>query len=346
MEKLKIEFKRYDLNLRHKFTISRGSRDTVPVIVVRFEKDGIVAYGEASPNARYNETADTVQEFLKKIDLEKLSDPSRLEEINNYLDSISSGNSSAKCAIDIAMHDWVGKKLGIPLYEFFGIDKIDPTISSFTIGIDTPDAVVRKVEEAANYPVLKVKVGFSDDEETIRAVRSATGKPLRVDANEGWKSKEEALEKIRWLTTQNVEFVEQPLPAEEIDDARWLRERVSEGSTSQKMPIVADEALSLYDVAKLSTAYDGINIKLQKNGGFFKARKLIHEARKNKMKVMLGCMIETSIGITAATHLSTLADWNDLDGNVLISNDPFKGVVNQNGRLLLNDEPGLGIKPN
>lgn len=346
MEKLKIDCQRYDLRLKHTFTISRSSRDTVPVIIVRFKKDGIVAYGEASPNARYDETADTVETFLKKIELEKLSDPSRLGDINNYLDSISSGSSSAKCAIDIAMHDWVGKKLGIPLYEFFGNDKNNTPISSFTIGIDTPNAIIRKVEEAANYPVLKIKVGFPDDEEAIRAVRSVTRKPLRVDANEGWKSKEEALEKIRWLTTQNVEFVEQPLPAEKIDDARWLRERVSEESLSWKMPIVADEALSLFDIAKLSTAYDGINIKLQKNGGLFKARKLIREAREHRMKIMLGCMIETSIGITAAAHISPLADWNDLDGNVLISNDPFRGVVNQDGRLLLNDEPGLGVKPN
>ncbi|MFZ1080537.1 MAG: dipeptide epimerase, partial [Candidatus Kryptoniota bacterium] len=259
--------------------------------------------------------------------------------INDYLDSIAPNNSSAKCAIDIAIHDWLCKNSGIPLYKFFGADKNKTPISTLTIGIDTPDAIMQKVKEACFYEVLKIKVGLPNDEEIIKAVRSVTNKPLRVDANEGWKSKEDAFEKIKWLATQNVEFIEQPMPATQIDDVRWLRARV-------KMPIIADEALSLHDIAELSTAYDGINIKLQKNGGLFKARNLINEARAHKMKIMLGCMIETSVGITAAAHLSPLVDWNDLDGNVLISNDPFKGVVNENGKLLLNDEPGLGVNPN
>ena len=310
----------------------------VPVVIVEFEMDDITAYGEASPNARYGETVDSAEKFFNKIDLYKLSDPFRIEDINKYLDLVAPGNSSAKCAVDIAMHDWVCKRKKIPLYEFFHLDKNRIPASSFTIGIDEQDAIARKVEEAGDYPILKIKVGTQDDEAIINAVRSVTNKPLRVDANEGWKSKEEALEKITWLAGQNVEFVEQPLPSMQIDDARWLHERA-------KLPTVADEALSLFDVAELATAYDGINIKLQKNGGLFKAQKLIHEAREKKMKIMLGCMIETSIGISAAAHLSPLADWNDLDGNVLISNDPFKGLPNQNGTLLVSDNPGLGVIP-
>lgn len=335
---MKLNYRRYDLKLKHTFTISRSSRDTVPVIILEFEKNGIIAYGEASPNARYGETTETVEDFLKKIEMERLQDPFKLKEIGDYLDSIAPENYSAKCAIDIAMHDWVCKKLGIPLYKFLGGDKSRTPISSFTIGIDTPDAIIQKVKEANNYPILKIKVGFPGDEEAIKAVRSVTNKPLRVDANEGWKSKEEALDKIKWLATQDVEFIEQPMPAVQIDDARLLREKTP-------IPIIADEALSLYGVAELATAYDGINIKLQKNGGLFKAKKLIHEAREHGMKIMLGCMIETSVGISAAAHLSPLVDWNDLDGNVLISNDPFKGVTNEDGRLLLNDEIGLGVKP-
>jgi L-alanine-DL-glutamate epimerase-like enolase superfamily enzyme len=309
----------------------------VPVVIVEFEKDGIIAFGEASPNARYGETVETVENFFKTIDVDNVSDPLKIETINSYLDTISTGNSSARCAVDIAMHDWVCKKLRVPLYKYFDADKNKIPVSSFTIGIDTPDAVIRKVKEAENYPILKIKVGFPGDEEIIKTIRGETNKPLRVDANEGWKSKEEALEKIEWLATQNVEFVEQPLPAAQIEDARWLHKR-------SPLPTVADEALSLYGVDELSTAYDGINIKLQKNGGLFKARKLIDEARSHKMKIMLGCMIESSVGISAAAHLSPLVDWNDLDGNVLITNDPFYGIVNENGKLILNDAPGLGVE--
>lgn len=337
--KMKFDYWRYDLKLKHTFTISRSSRDIVPVVLVKFEKDGITAYGEASPNARYDETAETVETCFKRVDIDRLSDPFKLEYINDYLDSLSEHNASAKAAIDIAMHDWIGKKIGIPLYKYFGGEKSRTPISTFTIGIDTPDVIIQKVKEAADYPVLKIKVGLPNDEEIIKAVRSITGKPLRVDANEGWKSKEEALERINWLSTQNVEFIEQPMPAAQIDDVRWLRERV-------KMPIVADEAVSsMYSIPELATAYDGINIKLQKNGGLLKARKMIYAARVNKMKIMLGCMIESSVGITAAAQISPLVDWNDLDGNVLISNDPFKGAANDKGKIVLNDEPGLGVTP-
>lgn len=337
--KMKLDYWEYDLKLKHTFTISRSSRNVVPVILVKFEKDGIIAYGEASPNARYNETPESVIAFLEKIDIKRLSDPFKLEDINEYLDSIAPGNPSAKAAVDIALHDWIGKKLGIPLYKLFGADKEKVPLSTFTIGIDTIDVIKQKVVEASAYPLLKIKVGLANDEEIIKAVRSVTDKPLRVDANEGWKSKEEALEKINWLATQNVQFIEQPMPASQIEDVRWLRERA-------KIPIIADESIeSLYDIATVATAYDGINIKLQKNGGLLKARKLIYAARAHKMKIMLGCMIETSVGITAATQLSALVDWNDLDGNVLISNDPFKGALNNNGKLTLNDNPGLGVTP-
>ncbi len=335
---VKLEFRQYDLALKHAFTISRSSRTVVPVVIIKLEKDGIVAIGEASPNARYNETVKTVGAFFQKIDLDRLADPFRLEEITEYLDSVATGNASAKCAIDMAVHDLIAKQMGIPLYKFFGGSKGRTPISTFTIGIDNPDIIVEKVMEASNYPVLKIKVGSPNDEEIIKAVRSVTKRPLRVDANEGWKSREMALERIAWLATENVELIEQPMPAAQLDDARWLHERTM-------LPLIADEALAYHDIAALSTAYDGINIKLQKNGGLLKARKLIYTARAHKMKIMLGCMIETSVGITAAAHISPLVDWNDLDGNILISNDPFSGAINKDGRIILNDEPGLGIVP-
>lgn len=336
---MRLNYRRYDLKLKHTFTISRSSRDIVPVVLVEFEKDGIIAYGEASPNSRYDETPETVEAFLRKIDIERLADPLKIEYINDYLDSLSNRDASAKAAIDIAMHDWIGKRTGMPLHRYFGGDKERAPVSTFTIGIDTPDVIMQKTMEAGAYPVLKIKVGLPNDGEIIKAVRNVTDKPLRVDANEGWKSKEEALEKISWLSTQNVELIEQPMPAAQIDDVRWLRERVT-------MPIIADESVSsMYAIPELASAYDGINIKVQKNGGLLKARKMIYAARANRMKIMLGCMIETSVGITAAAQLSPLVDWNDLDGNVLITNDPFKGAANENGRILLNDDPGLGVTP-
>ncbi len=337
MISMKLSYQEYGLKLKHRFTISRISRDAVPVVLLRLEQDGIVAFGEASPNARYGETSETVTAFLNRVDISQLSDPIQLETVVDYLDSVADGNPSAKAAIDIAIHDVISKRLGVPLFRYFGCDKKKLPTSSYTIGIDKFNIVKEKVLEAANYPILKIKMGFAGDEEIIRAVREVTDKPIRVDANEGWKSRDEALEKIRWLTTQNVELIEQPMPAAQLHDIRWLRERVA-------IPIIADEALeSIEDIANISTAYDGINVKVQKVGGLLKSKRIIEAARTHGMKIMIGCMIESSIGITAAAHLAPLADWIDLDGNVLINNDPFVGVMNVNGKLVLNEKPGLGV---
>ena len=336
---MRIDYKRYDLNLKHAFTISRSSRNTVPVVLLNLEHNGLTAFGESSPNSRYGETTESVIAFLANIDLSRLGSGIEPDHVDGYLDTLSDHDPSAKAAVDIALHDWIGKKLGVPLYKYFGLEKPGPIVSSFTIGIDTPEVVSQKVAEAAVYPILKIKVGLPNDEEMMSTVRSVTDKPLRVDANEGWKSKEEALEKIRWLSTQNVELIEQPMPAGQIEDIRWLRERVD-------IPIVADEALDSPDRLKdIGTAYDGVNVKVQKIGGLYKSRRLIDEAHRLGLKVMLGCMIESSVGITAAAHLAPLAEWVDLDGNVLINNDPFFGAENKNGEIFLSDEPGLGVTP-
>ncbi|MFN3134170.1 MAG: enolase C-terminal domain-like protein, partial [Candidatus Kryptonium sp.] len=208
----------------------------------------------------------------------------------------------------------------------------------FTIGIDEPTVIERKVKEAEEYPILKVKLGLENDEEIIKTIRKVTDKPIRVDANEGWKTKEVALEKIKWLQDEGVEFVEQPMPADDLDSVTWLRDKVD-------IPIIADEnCIRLYDVPILGKAYDGINIKLMKCTGIREAIKMINTAKAMKMKVMLGCMIESSVGITAGAQISPLVDFADLDGNLLITNDPFEGVKVENGKLILPDEPGLGIK--
>jgi len=249
------------------------------------------------------------------------------------------GQWAAKAAIDIALMDWVGKKLGIPLYRHFGLNPAATPVTTFSIGIDTPEITRQKVREAAAFSVLKIKVGLDTDEATIQAVRSVTDKPLRVDANEGWKDREVAARKIEWLAKQGVEFIEQPMPADRAEDIRWLHERVS-------IPIIADEAcLRAADIPKLQGIYDGVNVKLDKAGGMLEAFRMIQMARALGMKTMLGCMVSTSISVTAAAHLSPLVDYADLDGNLLIANDPYRGVTVDKGKLALPDRPGLGLLP-
>jgi L-alanine-DL-glutamate epimerase-like enolase superfamily enzyme len=249
------------------------------------------------------------------------------------------GQNAAKAAIDIALMDWFGQKLGVPLYTYFGLDAADAPVTTFSIGIDNPEVTRQKVREAAAFPVLKIKVGLATDQPTIEAVRSVTRKPLRVDANEGWKDKEEAVRKINWLESQGVEFIEQPMPAEMIEETRWVHSRVH-------IPIIADEScLHPADIPKLAGAFDGINVKLDKAGGILEAYRMIQIAKALHMKTMLGCMVSSSVSVTAAAHLSPLVDYADLDGNLLIANDPYTGVTVRDGKLILPARPGLGLKP-
>jgi L-alanine-DL-glutamate epimerase-like enolase superfamily enzyme len=250
---------------------------------------------------------------------------------------LAAEQTAAKCALDIAIMDWVGKNLSLPLYKYFGLDKTKAPITTFSIGIDKPEVMQQKIREADAFPILKIKVGRDNDEEIMKAVREVTDKPLRVDANEGWKTKEEALEKILWLEKLGVEFIEQPLPSTMLKETRWLRERVH-------IPIIADEAVKqAADIPTLATAYDGINIKLMKSGGIQEALRMIWMARSLGMKIMLGCMIESSCAIAAAAHISPLADYADLDGNLLITNDPFKAAKVEKGNMILPEAPGLGL---
>ena len=249
------------------------------------------------------------------------------------------GEWAAKAAIDIALMDWVGQKLGIPLYSYFGLDPKDAPVTTFSIGIDTPEITKQKTREAEAYPVLKVKVGLDTDEATIEAIRCVTKKPLRVDANEGWKNKEEAVRKINWLEKMGVEFIEQPMPAEMLEETRWVRSKVH-------IPVIADEACQhATDIPKLAEAYDGVNVKLDKSGGMLEGYRMIEIAKALGMKTMLGCMISSSVTVTAAAHLSPLVDYADLDGNLLISNDPYRGVRVEDGKLILPRGPGLGLTP-
>ncbi len=336
---MKLSWKQYDLQLHHTFRTSRSASDVTKVVITQFEHEGITGCGEASPIKRYKEDAGTVAAFLQKVELSKFESPFLLEEILAYVDSIAEGNASAKCAVDIALHDWIGKRLNVPLYQLWGLNPAKTPISSFTIAIDTKEMIEQKVREAEEFPILKVKLGSESDREIISTIRKVTDKKLYVDANEGWKEKCLALERIQWLSDLNVEFVEQPMPASQTDDLRWLHNKSS-------LPVIADESVHrLQDVPALAEMFDGINIKLMKCTGLREAMRMIHAARSINMKVMMGCMVESAVGISAAAQLAPLLDYADLDGNVLISNDPFDGVRNIRGELRLHNRPGIGAVP-
>ncbi len=333
-----IEVKTKRLFLKDTWTISRNSSDYKDNVFVRIEKDGVSGYGEAAPNVRYGEDHNKTTDRING--LKSLFEKYDLWHFVDLKDEIFAGitdQNCARCALDIAIMDWIGKKLNAPLYKIWGLDKSKTPLTSFSIGIDTIEVIKKKVRAADKYPLLKIKVGKDNDEEIIDAVRSITDKPIRVDANEGWKSKEVALEKIKWLQSMGIEFIEQPMPSDMIEETRWLRDRVD-------IPIVADEAVkTVTDIPKLAEAYDGINIKLMKAGGPQEALRMIYLARAMNMKIMLGCMIESAVAISAAAHLSPLVDWADLDGNLLLREDPYQGVGVEKGKLILNDQPGLGI---
>jgi len=329
----------HELHLRHTFRISRSASDVARVVILHLEHDGIVGYGEASPTRRYGETPETVTAFLASLDLSRYESPMMLEDILAVVEAAAPGNTSAKCAVDLALHDWMGKKLGVPLYALWGLTPERAPLSSFTIAIDSTEVVRKKVEEAAEFPILKVKLGGDNDEEMISTIRSMTDKTLYVDANEGWKDRETALARVRWLKDKNIGFIEQPMPAAQLDDLRWLHER-------SEIPLIADESVVRLDaIPSLAGAFDGINIKLMKCTGLREAMRMIAVARALKMKVMMGCMIETAVGISAGAQLAPLLDYADLDGNVLITDDPFDGVRNTAGRLTLTPRPGHGAVP-
>lgn len=334
---MKFRFYPYTLELRHVFTVATFSRSTTPVMMVEVEQDGITGCGEASMPPYLGESHATAKEFLSKVDMSKYPDPFRMEDILRDIDGIAPGNMAAKAAVDIALHDWVGKKIGYPWYKIWGLDPSKTPVTTFTIGIDTKDVVRQKVKEAEIYKVLKVKLGRDNDKEMIETIREVTDKPIRVDVNQGWKDREFALKMIEWLATKGVEFVEQPMPKEQPDDTAWLRAK-------SPLPLIGDESvIRLADIRKAIGVFDGINIKLMKSTGMHEAYKMIATARALGMKVMIGCMTETSCAISAGAQLSPLADYADLDGALLISNDLFRGASIVDGKVTLTEGPGLGV---
>ena len=339
--KLHLKFFPYELQLRHTFTVASYSRTTTPDVQVEIEYEGVTGYGEASMPPYLGQSVAMVSAFLEKVDLEQFTDPFQLEDILAYVDSLSPGDSAAKAAIDIALHDLVGKLIGQPWYKLWGLDPAKAPSTTFTIGIDTPDVVREKTLEAAGqFNILKVKVGLDTDEEMIRTIREVTRVPLAVDANQGWKDRSKALDEIFWLKEQGVVMVEQPMAKERIDDNAWLTEH-------SPLPIFADESIQrLADVPSVKGVYSGINIKLMKCTGMREGWKMAQLARALGLKVMVGCMTETSCAVSAAAQFSPYVDFADLDGNLLIANDRFDGVKVVAGKLSLPDRPGIGVLPN
>jgi len=334
----RVTVKTYELKLRQAWGLSRGTWTTRRNAFIRLERDGFAGLGEAAPIARYNETAESAAAFLEK------ARPVLDRDLGDYAvrfaeaGALDPGEHAAKAALDMAILDWSARKLGVPLWRLLGLGRDKAVTTTYSIGIDEIPVMQQKVRDAADFGVYKIKVGTADDRKIIEGIRAVTDKPLRADANEGWKTREQALEMIDWMAGQGVELIEQPLPADRLEDYAWLKDRV-------KIPIFADESLILpSDLPRIAPYFHGVNVKLMKCGGLQEAVRLAGMARALGLKLMIGCMIETSLGISAGAAVASLFDYADLDGNLLISNDPFRGVQTVKDRLVLDDKPGLGVE--
>ncbi|MCP9611217.1 dipeptide epimerase [Coprobacter tertius] len=335
---MKLSFEPYTLELRHVFTLSSSSRTTTPVVLVMIESEGYIGYGEASLPPYLKETQQSVTAFLSALNLNGFSLNHPLEDVLGYIENVAPENTAAKAAVDIALHDLYGKAREYAWWQYWGLDRFSVPDTSFTIGIDTEEGIRCKTLDAKDFNLLKVKLGRHTDKMIISAIRSVTDKPICVDVNQGWTDKYEALDMLHWCKEQGVIFAEQPMPKEYIDDMAWL-------TAHSPIPTIADESFQrISDLKKVKGVFSGINIKLMKCTGMNEAYKVIHEARDAGMKVMLGCMTETSCAISAAAQLSPWVDWADLDGNLLITNDCFYGATLQNGKIISTRMPGIGIK--
>ncbi|MCL1943989.1 MAG: dipeptide epimerase [Candidatus Azobacteroides sp.] len=327
----------YTLQLKNVFTLANSSRTVTPVILTEIHHGDFTGYGEASLPPYLGETQESVMKFLQRIDLSGFSSTTLIGEIMRYVDGIDVGNTAAKASVDIAIHDLAGKIKGKPCYELWGLNPEEAPATSFTIGIDSPEAVRKKAEEASAYSMIKVKLGKETDKMMIETIRSVTDKPICVDVNQGWTDKYFALDMLHWCKSQNVVFVEQPMPAEQCHDMAWL-------TAHSPIPTIADESFQrIGDLAAVKDVFSGINIKLMKCTGLNEAVKIIDRAKKMNLKIMLGCMTETSCAISAASQIASSADYIDLDGNLLITNDCFKGAKVQSGKVIPAALPGIGV---
>jgi L-Ala-D/L-Glu epimerase len=336
---LKLSFRPYTLELKNPFGLAHGTRNTTAIVLTQLEHKGIIGYGEASLPPYHGETQESVKAFLSKPELEQFENPEETEKILSYIDKVEKGNNAAKASIDIALHDLVGKILRKPCYELFGIKTAEKKLSSYTIAIDELKNLPRKIKEAKDFKILKIKLGTKDDEKIVHIVKNECDKKLYADANQGWNDKSMALEMLYMLSENGFEVVEQPMPVNcADDDMLWLKEK-------SPLPLLADESVKRFsDLEKAAELFHGINIKLMKSTGMAEAHKMMARARELKMKIMLGCMTETSCAILAASHLVSLADYVDLDGPFLINNNPFRNPELMDGCIITPEKPGIGLE--
>lgn len=335
---MKISCRPFELTLKHPFSISKFTRTSTPLMLLKIEYEGVTGYGEASMVPYMGESYESATAFLNLVDWDKIQFPFDFKEIIAYLDVLAPGQPAIKAAIDIALNDVQGKLLNKPCYEIYGADPAKMPVTSYTIGIDTPDVIREKLKDAEAFKVIKVKLGRDNDQEIIETIRSMTNVPLYVDANQGWADKIKAIDLIYWLHNQGVVLIEQPMDKTNLDGNAWLTER-------SPIPLLADEAVQrLVDMDKLKGAYHGINVKLMKSCGMYEGHQMILKARSFGMKVLIGCMSETSCATLAAAALAPLCNWADLDGPWLTKNNPFKDPAFENGKYILNNLPGLGLE--
>lgn len=346
MPLFELDFQVVELPLEIPFTIARGTKESVKNVIVSLTADGISGYGEAGPNKRYDEDAEKVCRFIEHLPesfFEDIESAGALAgELDRAEDSFSASMKSAKSAVEMAFLDWWGKSRNQPLWKLWNIPSNKTPSTSYTIGLDTVEVMQQKVKDAAKYPILKVKLGTDRDRDIIKGIRGITDKPIRVDANEGWTSLEQARRQISFLADHNIELVEQAMPAStSLQELRELKQW-------SPLPLMADESFKGNEALdEIASGFDGINIKLAKIGSLVKARDVIEQAHERGLEVMIGCMIESTLGISAGALLGTRAEYVDLDGNLLISEDPFGGLsLDENRRVVLNEEPGLGVRQN
>ena len=337
MSLISLSFCQYTLELKHQFTVATYSRATTPLVLVNLSSEGITGYGEASMPPYLGETQETAINFLLKLDFSAFANPLEIDQILDYVDSVAPGNNAAKASVDIALHDLAGKLKGQPLHKMWGLDPQKAPLSSYTIGIDKPEEMATKAEAIKDFGIIKIKLGTAFDKEIIEAVRKVTELPLMADVNQGWGNREFALEMAHWLKEKGVILLEQPLPKEKQDDLAWL-------SQQSPIPIIADEGIKrLSDLEKSLGVYNGVNVKLMKSTGLREARKIIDYARKHNMITMIGCMTETSCAVAAASQLSPMCHFADLDGPFLIKNNPFEEIQVKNGCVVIPTKPGIGV---
>lgn len=334
---MKLTYSPFELQLKHRFTIARFSRTFTPLMQIQLAHEGFTGYGEASMVPYLGENLQTATDFLQRVEVSQFNIPFNYAGIMAYLDSLAPGNPAVKAAIDIALHDLEGKLLNKPCWQLMGSQPQLMPITSFTIGMDTPEVIRQKVKEANGIHVIKVKLGSADDRQLIETVRSVSNVPLYVDANQGWTDRQQSLDLVYWLQEQGVQLIEQPMPKADMDSNAWLTER-------SPIPIIADEAVQrLADVERAHGAYHGINIKLMKSAGMYEAGLMIGKAHELGLKILIGCMSETSCATLAAAALAPQCNWADLDGPFLTSNNPFAMPEFANGKWVLSNEPGLGL---